>query len=67
MEEEKNTLQIGVYRIAVIAGTKGEIYKLLKHTENYYMPLLSHSDVNFVLDVIIGTKKVGKTMFLIFI
>ena len=67
MEEENNTLPIGVNRIAVIASKLGEIYKLLEHTVNYYMPPISHSDDDFVHDVILETKKVVKTMFLILI
>ena len=50
--EEKQGIQMKINRLAVIESTKGEVYRLLKHTEKHYMPPLSYSDADFAHDVI---------------
>ena len=65
MEEEKQGILMGINRLAVIASTKGKVYRLLKHTGKYYMPPLSYSDADFVHDAITEIKKVNMMIFLI--
>ena len=65
MEEEKHGIPMGINKLAVIASTKGEVYRLLKHTTKYYIHPLSYSDSDFEHDVITGVKKVNIMIFLI--
>ena len=65
MKEEKQGIPMGINKLAVIASTNGEVSRLLKHTEKYYMPPLSYSDAVFVHDVITGILKVNMIIFLI--
>ena len=58
MEEAKNQVPIGINRLTVVANSKGEVYKLLKFTGKYYLPPLSHSDADYIHDILTGIKRV---------
>ena len=56
MEEAKNQVPIGINCLIVIANSKREVYKLLKLTRKYYLPPLSHSDADYIRDILTGIK-----------
>ena len=58
MEEVKNQVPMGINRLIVVANSKREVYKLLKFTGKYYLPPLSHTDADYIHDILTGIKKV---------
>ena len=58
MEEAKNQVLMGINRLIIVANSKREVYKLLKYTEKYYLSPLSHSDANYIHDILADIKRV---------
>ena len=60
MEESKNQVSLGIGRLTVVANSKTKVYKLLKYTGKYYLPSLTHSDADYIHDIMTGIKKIRK-------
>ena len=58
MEETRNQVPMGINRLIVVANSKREVYKLRKYTWKYYLSPLTHSDANYIHDILTGIKRV---------
>ena len=52
-KNEQRFSPLSLTRMKMMTTTKGEIYSLLKHSGNYYLPPNSQSDWGFIHDIMV--------------
>ena len=47
---------MGINLLIVVASSKREVFKFIKYTGKYYLSPLSHSDADYIHDILTGIK-----------